>query len=51
MLDKYGIIEFCCDDIEILLIFGKLIKGKINFLNWIREFDNGSIIENIEILK
>jgi len=51
MSDKYGIIEFCCDDIEISPTSGKSIKGKTNFLNWIRESDNGSVIENIEISK
>ena len=47
--DRYGIIEFCCDDIEISTISEKPIKGKTNFLNWIKESDNGSIVENIEI--
>jgi len=47
--DKYGMIEFCCDDIEISTIAEQPIQGKANFFNWIKESDDGSIIKNIEI--
>jgi len=47
--DRYGIIEFCCDEIEILMKSEKPIVGKANFLNWLKESDNGSFVEDIEI--
>ncbi|MCI5090907.1 hypothetical protein [Phaeodactylibacter sp.] len=47
--DRCGIVKFCSDDIEVSPTAGHHIKGKANFLNWLRASDNGSILESIEI--
>jgi hypothetical protein len=47
--DRYGIVSFCADDVEVSVPPAHRIKGKTNFLNWLRESADGSSIESIEI--
>lgn len=47
--DREGIIEFCSNDFEFSPTSELKIKGKLNFLNWLRESNDGSKIESIKI--
>ncbi len=47
--DRYGLIKFCSDDFELSGISEKAVKGKAGFLDWLRDTDDGSVQENIEI--